>query len=218
MGVNVNGTVLPIEELHLSFLVNKLRTEYGFLKSSRGNIPCTEDGRVIPMYTYPCYEYLRSIDWSTATVFEFGAGFSTVWWNETAKSVVSGVEHNEEWFKSISSSLPNAKLTLETDKNKYINACSGMYDVIVVDGEHRADCASHAIEHLNEGGMIILDNTDIYDTAKNILDDADLIPMHFHGFKPIHVETETTSCYVKRDFNRKPSSILPMGGTKRELI
>jgi hypothetical protein len=93
-----------------------------------------------------------------------------------------------------------------------------MYDVIVVDGEHRADCASHAIEHLNDGGMIILDNTDIYDTAKNILDDADLIPMHFHGFKPIHVETETTSCYVKREFNRKPSSILPMGGTKRELI
>ena len=32
------------------------------------------------MYTYPCYEYLNSIDWTGADVFEYGTGFSTVWW------------------------------------------------------------------------------------------------------------------------------------------
>jgi hypothetical protein len=41
--VNINGTRLPIEELHFSFLVHKLRTEFGFLESSRNKIPIDVD-------------------------------------------------------------------------------------------------------------------------------------------------------------------------------
>jgi hypothetical protein len=45
---------------------------------------------------------------------------------------------------------------------------------------------------------------------------SELIPIHFHGFKPLHVEAETTSCYLDRNFNRVAKNILPMGGTKRK--
>ena len=51
--VNISGSKLPIEELHLSFLTNKLRTEYGFLESSKRNIPVNDKNEVMPMYTYP---------------------------------------------------------------------------------------------------------------------------------------------------------------------
>ena len=216
MGLNVNGTVLPIEEMHFAFLMHKLRNEYGFIQSSKNNTPCTKDGRVIPLYTYPCFEYLNSINWKDAEVFEYGLGYSTVWWTESMDAKVAGVEHDEKWFNSVKSVNPNLCVTHAEEKDKYVSSCEGEYDVIVIDGEHRAACAEHAIKHIKEDGMIILDNTDIYDTAKNILDASDLIPIHFHGFKPIHVESETTSCYLGRKFSRKPKSIVPMGGTKRE--
>jgi len=218
MGLDVGGTVLPVEEMHLSFLVHKLRTEFGYLKSSRNNVSCTEDGQVIPLYTYPCFEYLNSIDWEDAEVFEYGLGYSTVWWTQSKKAKLSGVDHNEDWYKSVQSTDADLRVSYEFEKDKYIAACEEQYDVIAIDGEHREECAKHAVNHLKEGGMIILDNTDIYESAKRVLDSSDLIPIHFHGFKPIHVESETTSCYVKRDFNRKPMSILPMGGTKRNAI
>ena len=72
--VNINDTKLPIEELHLAFLTHKLRNEFGFLESSKNNAPVNGDGEVMPLYTYPCYEYLNSIDWSGSKVFEFGCG------------------------------------------------------------------------------------------------------------------------------------------------
>ena len=42
--VKVSGVELPIEELHMSFIVNKLRTEYGFLESSKNGVPMTGTG------------------------------------------------------------------------------------------------------------------------------------------------------------------------------
>ena len=74
--VNINGTRLPVEELHFSFLVHKLRNEFGYLQSSREKIPVDGDGAVMPLFTYPAYEYLNSIDWTDpkpAKVFEYGS-------------------------------------------------------------------------------------------------------------------------------------------------
>ena len=67
--VDVAGTKLPIEELHFAFLSNKLRNEFGFLESSRNNIPVNGAGEIMPLYTYPCYEYLRSINLNKVKVF-----------------------------------------------------------------------------------------------------------------------------------------------------
>jgi hypothetical protein len=68
---------------------------------------------------------------------------------------------------------------------------------------------------LADGGIIILDNCDNNPRAKELLDKSDLLPVHFHGFKPIHVDTETTSCYIHKKFSKKPNNIIPMGGTLR---
>ena len=96
--VNIEGTVLPIEELHFSFITHALRHKFGFLESSRDNIPKDSNGEIIPLYTYPCYEWLNSIGWETSRVFEYGSGYSTLWWSNKGADVY-GVEHDEEWFK-----------------------------------------------------------------------------------------------------------------------
>ena len=215
--VDVAGTKLPIEELHFAFLNNKLRNEFGFLESSRNNVPVNGAGEIIPLYTYPCYEYLHSIDWTNTTVFEFGCGYSTLWWSSQGASIY-GVESEQEWVDIIN---PDGKfnISVEGDVKKYttsIHKHEMEFDVIIIDGIARYDCVPSATSALKAGGIIILDNADWHTNTKESLDKfLELIPIHFHGFKPIHVESETTSCYIHRDFNKKPRTILPMGGTKR---
>ena len=114
--VDVEGTKLPIEELHFAFLNNKLRNEFGFLESSRNNIPVNDKNEVIPMYTYPCYEWLNSIDWTDSKVFEYGTGYSTIWW-QNKKVNYHAVEDNKQWYDMIKN---KTNIKHEPDLKKYI--------------------------------------------------------------------------------------------------
>jgi hypothetical protein len=213
--VNISGSKLPIEELHLSFLTNKLRTEYGFLESSKKNIPVNDKNEIMPMYTYPCYEWLNSIDWNDSKVFEYGTGYSTIWWQN--KNVdYHAVEDNKQWHDMIED---KTNIEYKPGHHKYIESIykyDFKFDVIVIDGVVRFDCIKPALEKIKDDGIIIFDNTDWHKDSKEELDKSDLIPIHFHGFKPLHVDSETTSCYVNRKFNKKAKSIVPMAGTIRE--
>ena len=213
--INISGSKLPIEELHFSFITNKLRTEYGFLESSKKNIPVNDKNEVMPMYTYPCYEWLNSIDWTDSKVFEYGTGYSTTWWQNT-KTNYHAVEDNKQWYDMIKD---NTNIKHEPHYKKYIESIYDYdykFDVIVIDGVVRFDCVKPALEKIKDDGVIIFDNSDFHINTKEELDKSDLIPVHFHGFKPLHVDSETTSCYINRKFNKKAKSIVPMAGTIRE--
>ena len=218
--VDVSGAKLPIEELHLTFITDKLRNDYGFLESSRSDVPVNNKNQIMPMYTYPCYEWLDSIDWTGSKVFEFGTGYSTVWW-QNKKVDYYGVEDDGEWYQRIIKLINGKQLKVkyEIDLKKYMKTIYDYdfkFDVIVIDGQVRFDCIKPALEKIKDNGMIIFDNSDWHKSCKEELDKADLIPIHFHGFKPIHVDSETTSCYIGRKFNKKANHIIPMGGTIRE--
>tara|TARA_B100001245_G_scaffold86003_1_gene62090 strand:+ start:1160 stop:1855 length:696 start_codon:yes stop_codon:yes gene_type:complete len=218
--VDVSGAKLPIEELHLTFITDKLRNDYGFLESSRSDVPVNNKNQIMPMYTYPCYEWLDSIDWTGSKVFEFGTGYSTVWW-QNKKVDYYGVEDDGEWYQRIIKLINGKQLKVkyEIDLKKYMKTIYDYdfkFDVIVIDGQVRFDCIKPALEKIKDNGMIIFDNSDWHKSCKEELDKTDLIPIHFHGFKPIHVDSETTSCYIGRKFNKKANHIIPMGGTIRE--
>ena len=218
--VDVSGAKLPIEELHLTFITDKLRNDYGFLESSRSDVPVNNKNQIMPMYTYPCYEWLDSIDWTGSKVFEFGTGYSTVWW-QNKKVDYYGVEDDGEWYQRNIKLKKGKQLKVkyEIDLKKYMKTIYDYdfkFDVIVIDGQVRFDCIKPALEKIKDNGMIIFDNSDWHKSCKEELDKTDLIPIHFHGFKPIHVDSETTSCYIGRKFNKKANHIIPMGGTIRE--
>ena len=218
--VDVSGAKLPIEELHLTFITDKLRNDYGFLESSRSDVPVNNKNQIMPMYTYPCYEWLDSIDWTDSKVFEFGTGYSTIWW-QNKKADYYGVEDDVEWYQRIIKLINGKQLKVkyEIDLKKYMKTIYDYdfkFDVIVIDGQVRFDCIKPALEKIKDNGMIIYDNSDWHKSSKEELDKTDLIPIHFHGFKPIHVDSETTSCYIGRKFNKKANHIIPMGGTIRE--
>lgn len=131
----------------------------------------TDSGLVMPWYTLPTLQWLKQQDTSKWIVFEYGAGYSTIWWRLNCQGVIS-IEHNPIWAKAM-----NAESI--QDPVEYINAIDfhttpvGMLfnsnfqcekseynlpDCIVIDGEHRKECLLVSVDKIPVGGYIIIDN------------------------------------------------------------
>lgn len=125
--------------------------------------------------------------------------------------MVVTVEHDYDWYMEIKPKLAeytNVLFYLKTQKEEYINAILECpldnFDVIVIDGKWRSDCAKVIDSKLNreDGFIIILDNSDWYpETTKFLREKLDLIQVDFHGFGPINAYTWTTTVFFSRNFN-----------------
>ena len=159
-------------------------------------------GEPIPWYTYPAIEYLKQLDFSDKKIFEYGSGNSTLFWAGRCKKVTS-VEDNKEWFDRIKMKLPTTvDYFLFQHKKDYIdsiNRFSQHFDIIIIDGSYRYECAVEAIKKLSHYGFIILDNSDWKDKTSKILRESDLIEVDMSGFGPINGYTWTTSFYFRRN-------------------
>ena len=148
-------------------------------------------------------------------MLEWGSGGSTLEFSKSLKKYYS-VEHNKEWYERVK----KFNVQYKSDYKEYISSIYAAdvkgFDVIVIDGQVRFDCVKPAFDKLKEDGIIIFDNSDWHKETKKELDKYDLIPIHFHGFKPLHIDSETTSCYISKEFNKKAKHIIPMAGTIRE--
>jgi hypothetical protein len=169
-----------------------------------------KDGNPIPWYTYPAIEYLSQFDYRDKEIFEYGCGNSSMFGAERAKKVTS-IEDNLKWFDKWQQEFSHPKLDIRwRDEGEiYENAIfedNKKYDVIIVDGKRRAECALAAVKALAQGGMIILDDSDRINTSQEYvkavaaLQQADLIQIDFYGFCPMNNYTKTTSLFLSRDF------------------
>lgn len=159
-----------------------------------------------PIYTYPLIEYLRQFDYSDCLVLEWGSGNSTRWWAQRCQRVTA-VEHDPEWVERLRPDLPeNVELLARDNLTSYVD-CFGdqseLFDIIIVDGLYRFDCAQRARSYLKADGMVILDNSDWHAEAARALRDTDLIQVDFAGFKPTHDDIQTTSIFLSRNYRPK---------------
>lgn len=185
--------------------------DYGHLRSVRLNRAVDAAGDPIPWYTYPAIEFLSQIDFRNASVFEYGSGMSTLFWTRVAADVTS-VEDDEQWHETVVRRLPpNGQVILEPDLAEFphvIHRSGRTYDVIVVDGPARGrtrfKCCRQALTRLNEGGLLILDNSDWLPESSQLLRDAGLLEVDMTGFAPISQHVQTTSLYFHRQFSRGP--------------
>lgn len=118
-----------------------------------------------------------------ATVFEYGAGASTVFLAKRAEIVISA-EHDPQWHAVVTQKVaahPNVLLTLAEaeaadsqsghwsadaawagyDFQNYVQAIdrfAGLFDLIVVDGRCRAHCLQAAKRRLKPDGLILFGN------------------------------------------------------------
>jgi predicted O-methyltransferase YrrM len=122
----------------------------------------------MPWFTLPTLEWLKSIDISQWKVFEYGAGYSTVWFRLNCKEVIS-IDSNEAWAQAMLA-------WFEDDKTKYIHSIANektygeLYDLIVVDGSWREECVNYCLDFLKPGGYLIIDNFGQEDYPQDAVD------------------------------------------------
>lgn len=165
-------------------------------------------GEPIPWYTYPALEYLASLDFGEQAVLEYGSGNSSLWWARRAQRVLS-IEHDAQWLETTRQQAPaNLELKLATDEGSYVAAGTGhRFDIIVIDGIHRARCAQAIGPLMSDGALVVLDNSDWHPkTAARLRESHDLLQVDFHGFGPINSYTWTTSVFFSRAFRPRPRS------------
>lgn len=119
----------------------------------------TESGLVCPWYTLPTLQWLKQQDIKRWDVFEYGAGYSTIWWRLNCYSILS-VDHDKNWAKAMDAcfyskqddyvTLPG--LMMESTQNEM------GFDCIVIDGVWRKECLEYSIDLVAHGGYVIIDN------------------------------------------------------------
>lgn len=192
-----------------------LAYDYGQFKTILSGNCVDQNNSEIPWYTYPAYEFLKSLDIKDRKVLEFGSGNSSIFWSKKAKSVVS-VEHDKAWHDKISKELrENQKLILCESLENYEKPkqlLDEKFEIIIIDAIKRYECAANVKKYLNinydKGCMVILDNSDWYkNTAKLLRKELDFIEIDFHGFGPINSYTWTTSIFLSRNFKYETEKV-----------
>jgi hypothetical protein len=180
-----------------------LALEYGQYRTIKYWQCIDKYGDTIPWFTYPAIEYLSHLYLSEYSVFEYGSGYSTLYWMNRVKEIVS-VEHDKKWYEEIKLKINNKVIYLfiEEDSDKYVNVIINFdkkFDIYIIDGKWREECAKKVVEHINRygGGMVIFDNSDWYPkTVEFLRNNLNWIEVDFHGFGPINNYTWTTSFFI----------------------
>ena len=185
-----------------------LEFETGHFRSSNSNACVDKNGNPLPWYTYPAIEYIGQLDFSNRTVFEYGSGNSSLFWNNIAARVIS-IEDNPQWYEKVLGMVKgktNAEIKFIVDQPAYTTEILNHddFDVIIVDGSYRLECARTAVRRLKSGGMIILDNADRFVKSAKFLRESGLIQVDMIGFGPLLHNTAATSFFLDRNFNFQP--------------
>ena len=103
------------------------------------------------------------LDPARSNVLEYGSGMSTAWLAARSARVTS-IEADPGWFAELSHRLAGREgvtLRLGLSQADYVSVPAGeLFDLILIDGSWRCECAKLARSHLAPGGVIYLDNSD----------------------------------------------------------
>lgn len=138
--------------------------ETGWIDSHLRRTSVDADGKPIPWYRYAAIDFLAERVDIEQRVFEFGSGNSTLWWAARAKSVTA-VEHDSGWAARVREDVPEnvtlLEVPLETDGEycRTAERTGERFDVIVIDGRDRVNCARHCLDALADDGVIVWDDS-----------------------------------------------------------
>lgn len=201
----------------------KMREAWGIISDALGwkrsfneGRPLDGDGLPIPWYTYPAIEFIRALQLSECRIFEYGSGNSSAFWASRAKQVVA-VENDSVWADEVRAmNIKNLTVITSESQADYVKAPLAImesFDVVIIDGRYRKDCADVAAGIVGDDGMIIFDNADWYPEACELIRSKGWFQIDFSGLGPINPYAWTTSIFVKSSIKIKHSpKFSPIGG------
>jgi Methyltransferase domain len=172
----------------------------GWVRSNWARTPVDASGDPLPWLTYPAIDFLHGRIQPSMKVFEYGSGQSTRWWARHVESV-HAIEDDSEWFERVSADLPsNVDLRFADssgdDYARSIGERGEVFDVVVIDGSARNDCARECVAFLAPDGVIVWDNTEepnIFGEGLEFLSRNGFRRIDFHGMTPLNMDPHATS-------------------------
>jgi hypothetical protein len=192
----------PTSRMESSGNLDNYLVATGWTRSFVSKKPVAADGQPIPWFTYPFIDFLEPRIKPDLQVFEYGAGYSTLWWSTRVAGVIA-CEHDPIWAERVKSrAAGSVKVISQPDREQYVSAVSRFpctFDIIVIDGKHRTECAQHAFGALNDQGVIIWDNSDRtrYFNAFEICEKRGFRRLDFWGLGPINAYGWCTSVFYR---------------------
>ena len=122
----------------------------------------------VPWITFDATRKILKHITTSSTMFEFGAGNSTLYWARRVASICA-TENHRGWLEMLRSKIEtqqirNVQLLHGDSEASYVETIAqwphDYFDVVVVDGAYRRDCVRQAIAHVKPGGLLVVDNTD----------------------------------------------------------
>ncbi|WP_303902535.1 class I SAM-dependent methyltransferase [Thiohalomonas denitrificans] len=209
--LNKTGTVLrylvtnpEIVRRMLSHLYKGFFVESGWINAFLEGRPVDRENNPLPWFTYPAIDFLDERLNLDMSVFEYGGGNSTLYFASRVKKVTT-VEHHAEWFRHLKTSAPDnaeiifCELEYGGKYQKMAPTRQERFDVVVVDGRDRVNCAHAAIEALSERGVIVFDDfeRERYQAAADNLAENGFRQLNFWGFKPGFFERKNTAVFYR---------------------
>lgn len=178
----------------------------GWIKSVKEQRPLSPDGNELPWMNYPIIAFLQERLSKELTIFEFGSGYSTLFFAKRAKSVMS-VEYDDTWFQLINKNLPeNAQIIfkqkdIDGEYCRVIQSTGKQFDVVVVDGRDRVNCIKQSIDALSDRGVILLDDSqrEYYSDGINHAIEKGFSPLSFEGLKPTDTGVDKATILYRRN-------------------
>jgi predicted O-methyltransferase YrrM len=195
--------LLALSSLQKSYAYLK---EAGWYRSARKRVSVDAAGEPIPWYTYAAISFLAERTKENMAVFEYGSGNSTLWWARRVARVVS-CEHDAEWYELTKERLPSnveyrlLELTPGGDYSASIGDYGRIFDIVVVDGRDRVNCAKKSVLGLKPDGVVVWDNSDReeYREGYDFLSANGFRRVDFSGMGPINANGWMTSVFYRPD-------------------
>lgn len=172
---------------------------HGFPCTLESKLPVAADGSPLPWYTYPAIEYCNQLDASDLNIFEYGSGNSSLYWAHKGANVWC-VEEDSAWYETMKGKSAQLRgISLRTTSEAYASAIAEIgkqFDIVVIDGMWRNECAAKALAYVRKDGLVILDNSDWYTDVAGFLRTRDYFQVDFNGFGPLNNYCWTTSIFL----------------------
>lgn len=178
----------------------------GWLQSLTAGRPVSNCGKPIPWMNFTVIAVLAERLNKSMSLFEYGSGYSTLFYAERVGSVDS-VEYDQEWFGTIREQLPdNANLifverSTDGDYCRTITRMGKKYDVVIVDGRDRVNCIAQSIGALSERGVILLDDSqrEKYRAGIELATAKGFRALNLQGLKATGTTVESTTILYRAD-------------------
>ncbi len=181
----------------------------GLWNSIKNNMPIDELGKPLPWICYPMISFLKERLRKDMVLFEYGSGFSTLFFADYVSKIYS-VEYDEVWYEKmiqLSREVSNIHVIYNAIDNDYaeviLKTGEKNFDVIFVDGRKRVQCCMFSINFLKDDGIIILDDSERekYNDAFIFLKQQGYSFISLRGMKPSDCKETQSTIFYKRGNN-----------------